>query len=192
MACRLPWGAGRGKIFVRGWSLVSGPRVGIVLGSDRDYELMEEACTVLREFEVPFEVTVASAHRTPEKAAAYAREAEGRGLEVLIAGAGLAAHLPGFLAAHTSLPVIGVPLARGTLGGMDALLSIAQMPPGVPVAAVGVNGARNAALLAVEMLALKDAGLRARLKKHREELAREVGAREERLKERLSSLPKSW
>lgn len=188
----MPWRLARGKIFVRGDLCLSRPRVGIVLGSDSDYELMEEACTILREFGVPFEVVLASAHRTPEKAAAYAREAETQGIEVLIAGAGLAAHLPGFLAAHTSLPVIGVPLARGSLGGMDALLSIAQMPPGVPVAAVGVNGARNAALLAVEILALRDDVLKKRLKEFREELVREVAAREERLKARLSSLRKSW
>lgn len=161
------------------------PRVGIVLGSDSDFEAMKEAARVLDEFGVPYEVTVASAHRSPERAAGYARDAEGRGIEVLIAGAGMAAHLPGVLAAYTPLPVIGVPLQGGALGGIDALYSVVQMPPGVPVAAVAINGARNAALLAVQMLGLKDPGLRERFRAYKAGLAREVAARSEKLQEKL-------
>jgi len=124
-------------------------RVGIVLGSDSDFQVMQEAVRVLQEFEVGWEVVVASAHRSPQRAAEYALNAEERGIEVIIAGAGMAAHLPGVLASYTCLPVIGVPLQGSALGGVDALYSIVQMPPGVPVATVAINGARNAALLAV-------------------------------------------
>ncbi len=163
------------------------PRVGIVLGSDSDFEVMEEATRVLDDFGVPYEVTVASAHRSPERSAAYAREAEARGLEVLIAGAGMAAHLPGVLAASTALPVIGVPLRGGALNGMDALFSIVQMPPGVPVAAVAVNGARNAALLAVQILGVKDPELRAKFRVYKERMAAEVAVKSAKLQEKLLS-----
>jgi phosphoribosylaminoimidazole carboxylase PurE protein len=125
------------------------PLVGIVLGSDSDLPLGRQAEKVLAEFGVASELTIASAHRTPERASRYAREARARGIKVIIAVAGLAAHLPGVLAAHTTLPVIGVPVAVGTLGGVDALLSMAQMPSGIPVATVGIGAAKNAALLAL-------------------------------------------
>lgn len=140
-------------------------RVGIVMGSESDRSVMEEAARVLEEYGVGHEVVVRSAHRTPEEAAHYARSAKSRGLEVIIAGAGGAAHLAGTMAAHTRLPVLGVPLATSPLGGFDALLATVQMPPGVPVATLGVGswGARNAAHLAIRILALGDAALAHRL-----------------------------
>jgi phosphoribosylaminoimidazole carboxylase PurE protein len=140
-------------------------RVGIVMGSESDRTVMEEAARVLEDFGVGCEVMVRSAHRTPEEAAHYAKSAKGRGLEVIIAGAGGAAHLAGAMAAHSKLPVLGVPLATSPLGGFDALLATVQMPPGVPVGTLGVGswGARNAAHLAVRILALNDAKLAQRL-----------------------------
>jgi len=156
----------------------AGPRVLILMGSDSDLPVMQEAGRVLGEFGVPFEITVASAHRSPDRAAAYAREAEGRGVRVVIAGAGGAAHLAGVLAAHTPLPVIGVPLAppagAAAMGGLDALLATVQMPAGVPVATVAIGGARNAALLAVQILATADDELRGRYRAYKSRLAREV------------------
>ncbi|NPB08882.1 MAG: phosphoribosylamine--glycine ligase [Thermodesulfobacteria bacterium] len=146
-------------------------QVAILMGSRSDQDIMRGAEEILKEFDVPFEVMVASAHRTPDKVRKFAREAEERGIKVIIAGAGLAAHLAGALASETTLPVIGVPIAAGTLGGMDALLSTVQMPPGIPVATVAINGAKNAAMLAVEILALSDEKLRERLKAYREKLA---------------------
>ncbi|MEW6755055.1 MAG: 5-(carboxyamino)imidazole ribonucleotide mutase [Candidatus Latescibacterota bacterium] len=131
-------------------------QVGIVMGSTSDEEVMRRGVQVLEELGIGYEVTVCSAHRHPERTASYARQAAGRGLRVLIAGAGLAAALPGVLASHTTLPVIGVPIAAGALNGVDALYAIVQMPPGVPVATVGIDNARNAALLAAEILALAD------------------------------------
>ncbi len=151
------------------------PLVGIVLGSDSDLPKVEETASVLRDFGVPYEMTIASAHRNPDLAATYARDAEKRGIAVIIAGAGMAAHLPGVLAAYTCLPVIGVPLQGGALNGIDALYSIVQMPPGVPVATVAVNGARNAALLAIQMLGTKDSGLREKFRAYKKELAEKVG-----------------
>ncbi|MCC6348038.1 MAG: 5-(carboxyamino)imidazole ribonucleotide mutase [Candidatus Eisenbacteria bacterium] len=140
-------------------------RVGIVMGSESDRPVMEEAARVCADFGVHCEVVVRSAHRTPEAAAKWARTAKGRGLEVIIAGAGGAAHLAGAMAAHSRLPVLGVPLASSPLGGFDALLSTVQMPPGVPVGTLGVGswGARNAAHLALRILALGDAALARRL-----------------------------
>jgi phosphoribosylaminoimidazole carboxylase PurE protein len=137
------------------------PRVGIVMGSESDRAIMEEAARVLEEHGVPFELVVRSAHRAPAEAAAWAREARDRGIEVIIAGAGGAAHLAGAMAANSPLPVLGVPLASSPLGGFDALLSTVQMPPGVPVGTLGVGswGARNAAHLALRILALRDPGL---------------------------------
>lgn len=139
--------------------------VGIVFGSASDEPVMQECAGVLDQFGVAYEMHVMSAHRTPEHVAAYARGAAARGVKVLIAGAGLAAHLAGVVAAHSLLPVIGVPLDAGTLGGLDALLSTVQMPPGVPVAtvAIGKPGAKNAAWLALRILALQDASLAAKL-----------------------------
>ncbi len=147
------------------------PLVGIVMGSESDRPTMDKAGEVLSRFGVPFEVSVMSAHRAPAKVSAYAVAAADRGLKVLIAGAGLAAHLPGVLAAHTPLPVIGVPLLKDALAGADALYSCVQMPPGVPVATVAIGGAKNAGVLAVQMLALGDPGLAARLRDFKHELA---------------------
>jgi phosphoribosylaminoimidazole carboxylase PurE protein len=156
-------------------------RVGIVMGSDSDLAVMQEGAGILAEFGVPYEMTVASAHRSPARVEAYAREAEARGIQVLIAGAGGAAHLAGVLAAQTALPVIGVPLASSTLAGFDALLSTVQMPGGVPVATVGIGGARNAALLAVQILAVGDPSLRERYRTYKARLASEVDEKAARL-----------
>ena len=145
--------------------------VGIVMGSASDRSAMAGASEVLERFGVAHEVEVMSAHRSPRRVAEYASSAEERGLRVLIAGAGLAAHLPGVVAAHTTLPVIGVPLAGGALGGTDALLSCVQMPPGVPVATVAIGGAKNAGLLAVQVLAVSDERLRAELRALKDEMA---------------------
>jgi 5-(carboxyamino)imidazole ribonucleotide mutase len=145
-------------------------RVGIVMGSDSDWPTMKAAGEALEEFEVPFEADVVSAHRMPEEMLAYGREAAGRGLQVIIAGAGGAAHLPGMLAAVTPLPVVGVPVALRHLDGLDSLLSIVQMPAGVPVATVAVGNARNAGLLAVRILAATDGVLRARVSDFQESL----------------------
>ncbi len=158
--------------------------VGVLMGSDSDWPVMEETIKVLGEFEVPCEVQVASAHRTPGRVAEYASGARERGLKVIIAAAGLAAHLAGVVAAHTTLPVIGVPL-DAALGGVDALLATVQMPPGVPVAtvAVGRTGARNAALLAVQMLALADEALAEKLTRYKERMADQVTERNRRVQE---------
>lgn len=152
---------------------VSTARVGLVMGSESDRVIVEEACRVLDEFGVGYEVAVRSAHRTPDAAAAWAREAKSRGVEVVIAAAGGAAHLAGAMAANTGLPVLGIPLASSPLMGFDALLATVQMPPGVPVGTLGVGawGARNAAHLAVRILALGDASLAARLDTYRRRLA---------------------
>ena len=131
------------------------PLVGILMGSDSDLPVMGKAAEVLKEMGIPFEMDISSAHRLPEKTANYARKARGRGIEVLIAGAGMAAHLAGVLASQTTLPVIGVPLKSGALDGVDALYSTVQMPPGIPVATVGIDGAKNAAYLACEILSIK-------------------------------------
>ncbi|MGH3494275.1 MAG: 5-(carboxyamino)imidazole ribonucleotide mutase [Sciscionella sp.] len=138
-------------------------RVGVIMGSDSDWPVMRAASAALAEFEVPYEVSVVSAHRSPQRMLDYARSAEQRGLRVIIAGAGGAAHLPGMVASATVLPVIGVPVPLATLDGLDSLLSIVQMPAGVPVATVSVGGARNAGLLAVRMLSVADPGLRERM-----------------------------
>ena len=166
------------------------PLVGVVMGSDSDWPVMEAAAGALEEFDVPFEVDVVSAHRMPERMLGYGRDAEQRGLRVLVAGAGGAAHLPGMLAAVTPLPVIGVPVPLRHLDGMDSLLSIVQMPAGVPVATVSVGGARNAGLLAVRVLAAGDgerAGeLRSRMSRFQEALRQQAEAKGERLRERRS------
>lgn len=160
------------------------------MGSDSDLPTMAETVKILEGYGVATEVRVLSAHRTPDEASRYAREAEGRGLKVLIAGAGGAAHLAGALAAHSTLPVIGVPLESSPLGGFDALLSTVQMPPGVPVATVGVGamGARNAGHLAVAILALADEALRRALKARRQEMTADVLARDAGLPDRLRKL----
>jgi 5-(carboxyamino)imidazole ribonucleotide mutase len=161
------------------------PRVGLIMGSDSDWPVMEAAATALAEFDVPFEVGVVSAHRTPGRMLDYARGAAGRGIAVIIAGAGGAAHLPGMVASATPLPVIGVPVPLGTLDGMDSLLSIVQMPAGVPVACVSIGGARNAGLLAVRILAAADADLRARMEAFQAGLDAEVQAKDRALRARL-------
>lgn len=162
------------------------PVVGIVLGSDSDLPVMQEAAKVLDEFGVGHEIRIASAHRSPAKTAEHARTALRRGLRVLIAGAGGAAHLPGVLAAGTTLPVIGVPIDSSPLAGLDALLAIAQMPGGVPVAtmAIGRAGARNAALFAVAILAVGDPALQRRLTAYRVRLAAEVEKKDRGLQKR--------
>ncbi|HEY8081886.1 MAG TPA: 5-(carboxyamino)imidazole ribonucleotide mutase [Acidimicrobiales bacterium] len=160
---------------------MSDPIVGIVMGSASDQPVLQAAADVLAGFSIPFEQRVVSAHRTPDDMLAYGHDAQGRGLRVLIAGAGGAAHLPGMLASVTSLPVIGVPVALDRLDGLDSLLSIVQMPRGVPVATMAVNGAANAALLAVRILAVGDPALRARLDEHRAGLAEEAHEQDKRL-----------
>ena len=158
------------------------PRVGVIMGSDSDWPVMQAAADALAEFEVPCEVGVYSAHRTPQRMLDYATAAAGRGLQVIIAGAGGAAHLPGMVAAATPLPVIGVPVPLARLDGLDSLLSIVQMPAGVPVATVAVGGARNAGLLAVRILAATDAALRDRMAAFQTDLAGAVLAKDEALK----------
>lgn len=149
------------------------PIVSIIMGSTSDLPVMEKACKLLDELQVPFEVNALSAHRTPDAVEEFARTAKERGLKVIIAGAGMAAALPGVIAASTTLPVIGVPI-KGMLDGLDAMLSIIQMPPGIPVATVGINGAQNAAILAVEMLALSDNELAERLAAYKEGLKKKI------------------
>jgi 5-(carboxyamino)imidazole ribonucleotide mutase len=158
--------------------------VGVVMGSDSDLPVMQGAVDVLSEFDVPHEVRVVSAHRTPDDMLRYGHDAAGRGLRVLVAGAGGAAHLPGMLASVTRLPVIGVPVALKVLDGLDSLLSIAQMPAGVPVATMAIGGARNAGLLAVRILALTDERLAAAVDAHAESLAAKARAADEGLPRR--------
>jgi len=161
------------------------PRVGILMGSDSDWDVMASAAERLTALGVPHEVMVTSAHRAPQRTAAYASSARERGLAVIIAGAGVAAHLAGVIAAHTTLPVIGVPLESGSLRGIDALLATVQMPPGVPVAtvAIGKAGAENAAVLAAQILALSDAELAERLLAFKANLARQVEEKDARLQQ---------
>jgi 5-(carboxyamino)imidazole ribonucleotide mutase len=161
------------------------PVVGIIMGSDSDFDVMGAAADALREFDVPHEVRVVSAHRTPLDMAEYAQQAAGRGLKVIIAGAGGAAHLPGMVASMTPLPVIGVPVPLTYLDGMDSLLSIVQMPAGVPVATVSIGGARNAGLLAVRILAVHDDALRAELVAFQDALAATAQAKDAALQDRI-------
>lgn len=159
------------------------PAVGIVMGSDSDLFIMEEASKILKKFKIPYEMTISSAHRTPKRTSQYAKTAEKRGIKIIIAGAGSAAHLAGFIAAETTLPVIGVPIDSSPLKGFDALFSTVQMPGGVPVAcmAIGLAGAKNAAILAAEILALGDARLRKALHEYRKELAKQVAEKAKKL-----------
>jgi 5-(carboxyamino)imidazole ribonucleotide mutase len=166
---------------------MSDPVVGIVMGSDSDWPVMEPAALALEEFGVDYEAHVVSAHRTPRRMLDYAETAADRGLRVIIAGAGGAAHLPGMVAAATPLPVIGVPRSLDRLDGMDSLLSIVQMPAGVPVATVSIDGGRNAGLLAVRILAAADRTLREAVTRFQSELAEQVAARDVTLQQRLSS-----
>ena len=149
------------------------PIVSIIMGSTSDLPVMEKAAQFLNDMEIPFEMNALSAHRTPAEVEQFAAQAKGRGLKVIIAGAGMAAALPGVIAASTTVPVIGVPI-KGMLDGLYAMLSIIQMPPGIPVATVGVNGAQNAAILAAEMLALADANLATRLEAYKEGLKQKI------------------
>jgi 5-(carboxyamino)imidazole ribonucleotide mutase len=162
------------------------PLVGVVMGSDSDWPVMEASVAALTEFGVPWEADVVSAHRMPREMISYGSEAAGRGLRVIIAGAGGAAHLPGMLAAVTPLPVIGVPVPLKHLDGMDSLLSVVQMPAGVPVATVAVGGARNAGLLAVRILAAADDGLRARMLAFQEQLRATAQAKGAALRAKLA------
>ncbi|MEU9197289.1 5-(carboxyamino)imidazole ribonucleotide mutase [Streptomyces hundungensis] len=164
---------------------VNGPVVGIVMGSDSDWPVMEAAAKALDEFEIRYEVDVVSAHRMPREMIAYGEEAAGRGLKAIIAGAGGAAHLPGMLASVTPLPVIGVPVPLKYLDGMDSLLSIVQMPAGVPVATVSVGGARNAGLLAARILATHDAELLTRMREFQQELNDQATEKGKRLRTKV-------
>jgi 5-(carboxyamino)imidazole ribonucleotide mutase len=159
--------------------------VGLIMGSDSDWPVMEAAAEALAEFEVPFEVGVVSAHRTPGRMLDYARGAAARDIKVIIAGAGGAAHLPGMVASATPLPVIGVPVPLAKLDGLDSLLSIVQMPAGVPVATVSIGGARNAGLLAVRILAASDEALRTRMERFQDDLEAQVLEKDRALRERL-------
>lgn len=160
------------------------PQVLIVMGSDSDIPVMEGAEEILKQLKVPYRTTIASAHRTPERAARLASEAEGKGIEVIIAGAGMAAHLAGILAAHTIIPVIGVPINASPLNGLDALLSTVQMPPGVPVAAmaIGKAGAKNAAILSAQIIGRKDPQVAKRLRTFKKKMAEEVEQKAKALK----------
>ncbi|MGM0502390.1 MAG: 5-(carboxyamino)imidazole ribonucleotide mutase [Bacillota bacterium] len=149
-------------------------KVGIIMGSDSDLPVMKEAAKVLDEFEIPYELTVVSAHRTPKRVTQYAEQAEEKGIDVIIAGAGGAAHLPGMTAAEVSIPVIGVPVKTSKLSGVDSLYSIVQMPGGVPVATVAINGAKNAALLAIQILGVADAEIREQFSQYKADMAEAV------------------
>jgi len=157
------------------------PLIGIIMGSDSDLPTMQAAIAVCEDFAVPHEVAIVSAHRTPQRMVDYAQQADERGLQVIIAGAGGAAHLPGMVAALTPLPVIGVPVKTSTLSGVDSLYSIVQMPGGIPVATVAIGNAKNAGLLAVQMLAATRPALRQQVKDYRQDLSAQVMAKQERL-----------
>ena len=159
------------------------PKVSIIMGSTSDLPVMEKAAKVLNDFCIPFEINALSAHRTPAEVESFATNAQKRGIEVIIAGAGMAAALPGVIAANTTLPVIGVPVKGSVLDGVDALYSIIQMPPGIPVATVAINGAMNAAILAIQMLALSDADLAETFAAYKEGLKKKIVKANEELKE---------
>jgi len=161
---------------------MNAPLVGILMGSDSDLPVMEKAAEVLREMGVSYELDISSAHRLPDKTAEYARTARQRGVEVIIAGAGMAAHLAGVIASHTTLPVIGVPLKSGAMNGIDALYSTVQMPPGVPVATVAIDGAKNAAYLACSVLSIKYPEVVGRLDAFREKTRQALLEKSEKLK----------
>lgn len=157
------------------------PKIGVIMGSDSDWPTMKDACDILDVFGITYEKKVVSAHRTPDDMAEYGKNARKRGIKVIIAGAGGAAHLPGMTAAHTTLPVIGVPVKTSTLSGLDSLYSIVQMPPGVPVATVAIGKAQNAALLAIRMLSMHDKNLAKELKQYHEQMAEESRAKTQNL-----------
>lgn len=153
------------------------PKVAILMGSDSDLEIMKDAAKVLEEFGIEYEMTIVSAHRTPQRMFDYAQNSEKRGIEIIISGAGGAAHAPGMIAALTTLPVIGVPILAKSTAGLDSLLSIVQMPAGIPVATVAINGAKNAAILAAEILAAKDAGIKVKIANYKNKLREKVEAK---------------
>ncbi len=161
------------------------PKVGIVMGSDSDLDVMKEAAAILKKFDIPYQITVASAHRSPQRAMEFASNAQKRGIKVIIAGAGHAAHLAGVMAAHTILPVIGIPIDSSCLQGLDSLLSTVQMPPGIPVATVsiGKSGGRNAGILAAQMIALSDPELAKKLESFKEEMADQVEQKAKKIEE---------
>jgi 5-(carboxyamino)imidazole ribonucleotide mutase len=165
--------------------MTNSARVGLIMGSDSDWPVMTDAAEALAEFEIPFEVGVVSAHRTPQRMLDYARTAAGRGIQVIIAGAGGAAHLPGMVASATPLPVIGVPVPLARLDGLDSLLSIVQMPAGVPVATVSIGGARNAGLLAARILGASEPALRERMVAFQADLEALVLKKDQALRDRL-------
>ncbi|HHW48433.1 MAG TPA: 5-(carboxyamino)imidazole ribonucleotide mutase [Clostridiaceae bacterium] len=160
-------------------------KVAVVIGSDSDYPVIAGCLKILKEFNIAYEIMVCSAHRTPEKAAEFAKSAEERGFDVIIAAAGKAAHLPGVLAAYTVLPVIGVPIKSSTMDGLDSLLSIVQMPSGIPVATVAIDGAENAALLAVQILSTRYKELRDSMKEYKLKLAKKVEEKNKALQEKI-------
>jgi phosphoribosylaminoimidazole carboxylase, PurE protein len=157
--------------------------IGIIMGSDSDLPIMSKAAVILDKFEVPYEITIVSAHRTPDRMYQYAKTAEERGIKVIIAGAGGAAHLPGMVASLTHLPVIGVPVKTSSLNGLDSLLSIVQMPAGIPVATVAINNAENAALLALSILSTFDKNIADKLKQYKEDLKNKVEEKAKKLEE---------
>jgi 5-(carboxyamino)imidazole ribonucleotide mutase len=161
---------------------MSKPLIGIIMGSDSDLPVMSAAAQICEEFGIAFELDIVSAHRTPEKLVEYSKSAENRGLKVIIAGAGGAAHLPGMVASETVLPVIGVPVRSSSLDGMDSLLSIVQMPGGVPVATVAINGAKNAGILAAQIIGAGDSVLREKIAGYKNEMKAQVDAKSEKLK----------
>jgi len=161
---------------------MSKPQVGIIMGSDSDLPVMEKAAEVLKEMGVIYEMDISSAHRLPEKTAEYAKGARGRGIEVIIAGAGMAAHLAGVIASNTTIPVIGVPLKSGALNGLDALYSTVQMPAGIPVATVAIDGAKNAAYLACSILSIKYPEIAGKLEAYREKTRQELMKKSDELK----------
>ncbi len=165
--------------------------VGLIMGSDSDFPVLEDVIKVLRQFGVSYEVKVSSAHRTLERTLNWVREFEAQGGKVIIAAAGMAAHLPGVVAGVTSLPVIGVPIMSGALDGVDALYAIVQMPPGVPVATVGIGAARNAGLLAVQMLGVGDDDLRQAMRAYRVRMAEEVEKKDQVIREKLEEQARS-
>ncbi len=164
------------------------PKVAIVMGSDSDLTVLKNCIKLLKTFGIETEVMVCSAHRTPDKASQFAKNAEQNGIEVIIAAAGKAAHLPGVLAAYTPLPVIGIPVKSSTMDGMDSLLSIVQMPSGIPVATVAIDGSENAALLAIQILSIAYPELRIKMKEYKAELARKVEEKDKALQEKLLEL----
>lgn len=163
-------------------------KVAIIMGSDSDFPVLKDAIAKLKDFGVPFEAHVMSAHRTPEAAADFARTAKEKGFGVILAAAGKAAHLAGVLAAHTTLPVIGIPVKSSTLDGLDALLATVQMPSGIPVATVAIDGSANAAILAVQMLALSDDSLGDKLEQMKQDMAEKVAKKDQKLQEEIATL----